>query len=133
MSIRGILLEVRAAVVVGLITACATAQSSVQVKSLIGDLYEASAVSEREKEARVLTYDAAQKHCTHVAGRFVVVDEKSLYRGLDQQTRAGLTMAGALLGSMGGNSGSQNAAQNVRGTTASDEDYRTVLQFRCEK
>lgn len=103
----------------------------VPVTDLGAERYEVNTVSSYEREAHDEAYQAARDFCRQRDKRVEVIEERSKFRGMDQEARAGLAMAGALLGNMVGGYGASNAGRQVRGTTASDEDYRYIVRFTC--
>lgn len=103
----------------------------VPVTDLGAERYEVSTASSYEREAHDEAYQAAKDFCRQRKQQVEVIDERSKYRGMDREARAGLAMAGALLGNMVGGYGASNAGRQVRGTTVKDEDYRYIVRFTC--
>lgn len=110
--------------------ACSSAPRG-EVIDLGAERFEATAVSPNEKEAHNDAYAAAIDFCAGRGKWIEVVEERSRYRGMDREARAGLAVAGALFGSMVGGYRGSAASGRVRGTTAKDEDYRYIVRFAC--
>jgi hypothetical protein len=110
--------------------ACSSAPRA-QVIDLGSERYESTAVSSYERDAHNEAFEAAIQHCARQGKRVEVVREISRFRGMDREARAGLAMAGALLGNMVGGYRGGNASTQVRGTSAKEEDYRYILHFTC--
>ena len=103
----------------------------VPVTDLRAERYEVNTTSSYEREAHDEAYLSAKDFCRQRNKRVEVIDERSKYRGMDREARAGLAVAGALLGNMVGGYGASNAGRQVRGSSAKDEDYRFIVRFTC--
>jgi hypothetical protein len=114
------------------LSACASAART-RVTELSSNEWEVVALASSEITAEEDALEGARRVCAKRGPGLepLVLAEDCYYRGMNRQSRAGMAVAGALLGNMVGTYGAGQARHDVRGTTVDDEPFRFVLRFGC--
>jgi len=102
----------------GVVSGCATAKTRILPRQDGAQVIIAQSYSEAD------AYDAALRdateHCKKSGQRFVIVEERTQYQGIDKNAKAGMRLVGSLLG--------QPATV---GTMSSVDDNKVTVTFRC--
>ncbi len=117
---------------VGAFSGCAGAPQG-RVTALDSGGYEVVAVGSSERGTQADGRELARLQCKKSGLEPEMTHEESYFRGMNREARAGMAVAGALLGNMVGTYRASAAGRTVRGTSARDEDYRFVMKFICAK
>ena len=108
---------------------CSTAKTHIIARES-GD-YVVIANSPSESHAYDGAINDATDYCKTQGKRFVMVTEKSEYKGMDKTAKAALNVAGAMLDA-GSKTSRRSARQSNYGTTSSYDDNKVTIVFKCK-
>ncbi|OFZ18617.1 MAG: hypothetical protein A2X94_01620 [Bdellovibrionales bacterium GWB1_55_8] len=109
------------------ISGCASATTRIFPKEN-GD-YMIVSSSYSESSAYDGALDDATDHCTKQGRAFVMVDEKSEYKGMDKDAKAAVSVASAIFGAATKDHGTQ---YQMRNATQSRDDNKVTMTFKCK-